>query len=67
MTAGLEVLIFARVTPLVVPAPVCVIRAYDAEVALSVLAELFLNLNVKEPDTLNEVGVPLLNGPSPNN
>jgi hypothetical protein len=67
ITAGLAVLIFAKLTPLVVPAPVCVIRWFELEVAVSVLVLLSLNLNVNEPDTLNDVGVPLLNNPNPNN
>ena len=60
-------LIFANVTPLVVPAPVCVISACELEVAVSVLELLSLNLKVNEPETLNDVGVPLLNVPKPNN
>jgi hypothetical protein len=67
MTAGLTVLILARVTPFVVPAPVCVINANDAEVAVSVFVELFLNLKANAPDTLNVVGVPPFNWPNPNN
>ena len=57
----MTVLILASVTPFVVPAPACVSNVNDAEVAVSVLAELSLNLNVNAPDTLNVVGVPLLN------
>ena len=60
-------LIFANVTPLVVPAPVCVTSACELEVAVSVLELLSLNLKVNEPETLNDVGVPLLNVPKPNN
>ena len=60
-------LIFAKLTPLVVPAPVCVIIWFELDVAVSVFALLSLNLNVNEPDTLNDVGVPLLNNPNPNN
>ena len=58
--------ILANETPLVVPAPDCVIIACELEVAVSVLELLFLNLKLKEPDTLNDVGVPLLKVPKPN-
>ena len=67
MTAGFAVLIFANVTPLVGPAPVCVIRWFELDVAVSVFVLLSLNLKLNEPETLNEVGVPLLNTPKPNN
>ena len=50
-----------------VPAPVCVINNCEPDVEVSVLELLFLNLKVNEPETLNEVGVPLLNVPNPNN
>jgi hypothetical protein len=61
------VLILANDTPLVVPAPVCVIKDCDPDVEVSVLELLSLNLKVNEPETLNDVGVPLFNVPKPNN
>ena len=57
----------AKVTPDVVPAPVCVIKVADEEVAVVALVVLFKNLKVKDPETLNEVAVPLNKAPSPNN
>ena len=67
ITALFAVLILANDTPFVVPAPVCVIKDCEPDVEVSIFELLSLNLKVNEPETLSEVGVPLLNVPKPNN
>jgi hypothetical protein len=39
----------------------------EAEVEVTVFALLLRNLKLNEPDTLKEVGTPLLSNPRPNN